>query len=201
MGQELEKSILRAATTLFARRGFAAVGVRAIAKKAQASIGAIYHHFGGKREILEAVLRREINVRKQYLETIRSQNLTFQDQVLQFMLMHFTLLKKEPDAAKIYYQERFSSGSLLRATMQGFYEEVVAYATDLVRQAMISGEVSPCNPAVVAHAFLGMVEALSYRALENDETAALISEKGPAELAVLLSAWLRSGREGVERNA
>lgn len=50
-------AVLDAATELFAADGFDATSVDDIARKAQASKGAVYHHFADKREIFAEVFR------------------------------------------------------------------------------------------------------------------------------------------------
>src|SRR3954453_18958320 len=49
--------LVRAARSLFGERGYAAVGTEEIVRAAGVTRGALYHHFGGKRELLEAVYR------------------------------------------------------------------------------------------------------------------------------------------------
>ncbi len=53
---EPKQRILKAAISLFAQKGFAAVGVREIAKEANVNIAMISYYFEGKAGILKAVL-------------------------------------------------------------------------------------------------------------------------------------------------
>jgi AcrR family transcriptional regulator len=51
-----KQRIFEAALTLFARKGYAAVGVREIAKKAEVNISMINYYFGEKAGILKAII-------------------------------------------------------------------------------------------------------------------------------------------------
>lgn len=48
-------ALVRAARPLFAERGYADVGTEEIVRAAGVTRGALYHHFGGKRDLFEAV--------------------------------------------------------------------------------------------------------------------------------------------------
>ncbi len=50
--------ILDAATEVFSARGFSAATMADIVVRSHASIGSIYHHFGGKRELFLAIYDR-----------------------------------------------------------------------------------------------------------------------------------------------
>lgn len=47
--------ILRAALTCFGERGYAATTIDEIRERSGASVGSIYHHFGGKEQIADAL--------------------------------------------------------------------------------------------------------------------------------------------------
>jgi AcrR family transcriptional regulator len=53
-----QQRILDAATEVFAARGFTASTMADIVDHSGASIGSIYHHFGGKRELFLAIFER-----------------------------------------------------------------------------------------------------------------------------------------------
>lgn len=52
--------LLDAAEVLFASQGFAATSMREIAARAGVNLAAAHYHFGGKRGLMEAVLKRRV---------------------------------------------------------------------------------------------------------------------------------------------
>lgn len=57
-GTDVESRLLDAASDLFAERGYAAVGIREIAKRAGVTVGALYHYAPSKEALLVHLLRR-----------------------------------------------------------------------------------------------------------------------------------------------
>ncbi len=53
-----QQRILDAATDVFSARGFSAATMADIVEHSGASIGSIYHHFGGKKELFLAIYDR-----------------------------------------------------------------------------------------------------------------------------------------------
>jgi len=197
----LEEKITGAAERLFARDGFTATGMRAIAQAAKVSIGAIYHYFKGKEEILERIVREEVEQRQRFLEGLRAQGLPLQKQIQGIVQMHFDLLQESSDAARLLFRERFDPSPTSRAEIQDLYGEVAKYIAEIIREGIATGEVRPCQPLLTAYTILGMVEAVSLRALGRDETAALFMKEGPKELARSLWLWLHRGQEEMRAHA
>jgi AcrR family transcriptional regulator len=53
-------ALVGAARELFARDGYDATSLDAVAARAKVTKGAVYHHFEGKRQLFEAVFSREV---------------------------------------------------------------------------------------------------------------------------------------------
>ena len=195
----LEERITAAAERLFAQEGFAATGMRAIAQAAKVSIGAIYHHFQGKEEILERIVHEEMEHRQHFLEGLRVQGLSLQKQIQGIVQMHFDLLQENSDAARLFFRERFDPSPVSKRRVQDLYSDVAEYIAGIIREGIAEGEIRSCQPLLTAYTILGMVEAVSLRALGQDETAALFVKEGPKELARSIWLWLHLGQE--ERRA
>ena len=60
-GRQAREELLSAALRVFARRGYREAGVEEIAAEAGYSKGAVYWHFSGKAELLEALLEERVD--------------------------------------------------------------------------------------------------------------------------------------------
>jgi len=198
---QLEERITKAAEKLFAQEGFAATGMRAIARVARVSIGAIYHHFKNKEEILESIVREEIKRRRQALGELRAQGLSLQKQIQEIIAMYFDLLRENSDVARVVFRERFDPSPVSKRRVQELYSDEAEYIAGIIREGITEGEIRSCQPLLTAYTILGMVEAVSLRALGRDETAALFMKEGPKELARSIWLWLRLGQEETRAHA
>src|SRR5437588_9351940 len=112
--QATREALIGAGRKLFAERGFAAIGTGEIVRAAGVSRGALYHHFDGKRGLLEAVyeqIERELAERiaaaalgaTDPLEAMRSGTEMFLDACLEPEVQRIVLL----DAPAVLGWERW----------------------------------------------------------------------------------------------
>ncbi len=73
---DTKQRIIDAAEILFASKGFRGTSLRAITDKAKVNLAAVNYHFGSKKALLEAVIKRRIQplnqVRRKRLEEVRN---------------------------------------------------------------------------------------------------------------------------------
>lgn len=191
----MEEKIVAAAEKLFAKRGFHATGMRQIARAAGVSIGAIYHYFKSKDDILLAIVRREIDHRRKFLEALRKEGLPVSEQIRHIVEMHFARLRENQDTVQLLHREGRSPSARLWRRLPSLYEEIADYLARLIDEGIAAGDIAPCHSTVAAYSIIGMVETVTQRALEGDEVAKELVKHGAEELTRLLSRWLAK-REG-----
>ena len=182
-----EKRILEAAGKLFSQRGFHGTGMRAIARAARVSLGTIYHHFRSKEEMLLALLREEYEKRRAAIEDLKRQDLPVPEMIRRIAELHFRLLTAEGPSLRPLAQSLRGLSPQVRRRIRAMRREFVDYLASLIAEGIERGQIRRCDPVIAAHAFLGMVESVSARALEEDEVAERIRERGAGELAEI--AW------------
>jgi AcrR family transcriptional regulator len=179
-------ALIAAARQLFGERGYAAVGTEQVVRAAGVTRGAMYHHFGGKRELFEAVYEQvEADVTRRIsegalgisdpLEAMRAGTEVFLDACLEPDVQRIALL----DAPAVLGWERWreiASGyglGLIEATL---------------RAAMEAGRIAPQPTKPLAHVLMGAL----------DEAAMVVARsEDPAATRIEVAATLRSLLDGL----
>lgn len=95
-------ALIEAARTLFADRGYAAVGTEEIVRAAGVTRGALYHHFGGKRDLFEAVYERiEVELAQRIADGALNAGVTAPLEAMRAGAEMFLRAATEPEAQRI----------------------------------------------------------------------------------------------------
>ncbi|MCI2425307.1 TetR/AcrR family transcriptional regulator [Candidatus Acetothermia bacterium] len=182
-----EELIRQAAIHVFARHGFHNTQVEEIAREAGVAVGTIYNYFPSKEEILLSIFEADFEARIGSYQQLRNSNLPIPAQIRALLEEHFLLATDRGDLAQVSVRERFYPGKRFKERIHKFHREMVQRIEALINEGVAQGWVRPCNPRIIAHALIGIVEsvtagALLYPAQEADQ----IRKEAPAELVDLL---------------
>jgi AcrR family transcriptional regulator len=178
------RKLLRAARRLFARRGYAGVGTEEIVRAAGVTRGALYHHFAGKRELLEAVYEQiEGELTEQIaagafaggsdpIEALHAGAEQFLDACMQPEVQRIVLL----DAPAVLGWERW------RQIAAGYGLGLIEGA---LGAAMEAGAIrrQPLRP--LAHALIGALDEIAMYVARAEDTEAARAEAGITLRALL----------------
>ncbi|ORA39413.1 TetR family transcriptional regulator [Mycobacterium aquaticum] len=163
-------ALVDAARELFARDGYDATSLDAVAARAKVTKGAVYHHFDGKRQLFEAVFTREVEQlatplveayarKKDPLEAFKAGCRAFLDECLDPELQRIVLL--DALTAIGWEQVRRLEGPLLDMMQLG------------IARAAEAGRIAPRPPAPLAHFLYGaLCETAMIVARADDQKAA-----------------------------
>ena len=163
-------ALVDAARELFARDGYDATSLDAVAARANVTKGAVYHHFDGKRQLFEAVFTREVEQlatplvnaytrKKDPWEAFKAACRAFLDECLDPDLQRIVLL--DALAAIGWEQVRRLESPLLDMMQLG------------IAQAAEAGRIAPRPPAPLAHFLYGaLCETAMIVARADDQKAA-----------------------------
>ncbi|MGD9736952.1 MAG: TetR/AcrR family transcriptional regulator [Solirubrobacterales bacterium] len=177
-------ALITAGRRLFAERGYEAVSAEQIVRAAGVTRGALYHHFGGKAELLDAVydqLEREVTERiarvvlgselESPMEAMRAGIGAFLEECAQAEVRQIALT----DAPAVLGWERWRE--IAAANGLGLIEASLS-------AAMEAGELRPLPVRPTAHLLLGALDEAAMLAARSDNPA------DRAEAAAVLGALL-----------
>lgn len=176
-----------AAAKVFSQEGFHGTGMRHIAEEAGVSIGALYHYFRSKEEVFLAVLREEYDRWLTQAQGLWKEGLPASEVVRRVVEIHFASVAAGHPSGHLLRQAGIGVPTGLRFQILALREEYARCIADLLAQAMARGEIRRAHPILTAYALLGLAEAITARALEDDHVGEELRRVGPAETAEL--AW------------
>ena len=177
-------ALLDAARALFATDGYERTSIDAVAARAKVTKGAVYHHFEGKRQLFEAVFRREVDRlttplgdayarKKDPWDGFKAAARAFLDECLDPGLQRIVLL----DASAAIGWERIRR---LEAPLLQMMETGIGRAAD-------AGRIARRPPAPLAHFLFGALCELAMIVARADDQKAAHREAA-AEIGRVLDA-------------
>lgn len=139
MNESTDGRIIETAIRLFAQRGYAGTSIRMITRDAQANLGAVTYHFGGKRELYARALERCIGPMAERAEAIAASGegdalARLEAVVLQF----FEYLQERPELPQLMLQEAVAGRTLPPGPL-ALIRRVLAAITRLVEEGQAAG--------------------------------------------------------------
>jgi AcrR family transcriptional regulator len=191
--QATREALVAAARKLFAQRGYAGVGTEEIVRAAGLTRGALYHHFGGKRELLAAVyeqIERELAERiasralgaTDPLAAMRAGTEMFLDACLEQEVQRIVLL----DAPAVLGWERWREIAA---------EHGLGLIEATLGAAMEAGEITRGPVKPLAHLLMGALDEAAMVVARADDPVASRAEVA-ATLDLLLEGLRPRGKRG-----
>jgi AcrR family transcriptional regulator len=121
-----EERILHAARTLFARRGYSATSMRAIAETAEVSLGLAYNYFGGKEALLHAVVDAGVEQVRASLAALDDSEAPPAVCLQQFVTASLDAVRTHRETWRVLYGLRHHPGALdpRRADIDGLLADI-----------------------------------------------------------------------------
>jgi len=172
--QATREALIAAARPLFAKRGYADVGAEEIVRDAGLTRGALYHHFGGKKELLAAVYEQ---IEEELVQRIASEALGATDPIeaLQAGMEMFLDACLEPDVQRIVLLD---SPAVLG--WERWRDIAARYGLGLVEgtlgAAMESGAIAEQPVRPLAHVLMGAMDEAAMLVARSDDPAATRTE-------------------------
>lgn len=160
-------TLLDAALVVFSRQGYTATRLEDIAQEAGVTRGAVYHHFGGKAELYNALVQERFGRANQVWEEALNQGGTPLQQLRRVLVRSLQYLEEDPDYRALQELVAFKTAIVpeleegLRRKQEGT-RAFIDYLAHLIEQGIDFGEIRPgVNPRDAALAVIGLLNGVS----------------------------------------
>jgi AcrR family transcriptional regulator len=178
--REREHEILRAAIRVFARQGYHKSKVGEVAAEAGVAYGLVYHYFGSKEALLEAIFRRTWKQMLRVVQEIEDSDTTSQEQLRSVAGLVLQAWRVDPELVGVLVREVTRSPQL-----QNEVDEIAhAFAAleRIVARGQERGELRrDLDARLASWAFYGALEEILtgwvYERLPDDDEATARAEQ------------------------
>ena len=173
--EERRSEILKAATRVFAAKGFRRADVREIADKAGVGKGTVYRHFGTKKQLFLAAVDRGMG---ELTETILSRIAPFPDPIKKIEVgvkEYFSFFDKNKDLVEIFIQERSEFRGKSKATYFTYRDNNINELEENLREGIKKGIFRKVNVKRAAEALTDLMYGTVISHLMRGERSRLVS--------------------------
>ena len=157
--REKRRLILRAAITVFARSGYHTSRVADVAKEAGVAYGLVYHYFGSKEDLLEAVFRRTWSRMLEAVQEIERSELSAREQMAAVARIVLGAWETDPDLVRVLVRE------VARSPQLGREVDEIAHAFQALERIVAGGQErgelrTDVEPRIAAWILYGALEEI-----------------------------------------
>ena len=171
-----KQNLLKAALEVFSRKGYAATRVEDIAKQANVTTGAIYHHFGGKSDLYIALIEVYSARANQIFQQIIDEGGPPAAVLRRLLVRLFEYAEEDKEyiaVAELFLNTNDVSPELAIINQQVLESRraLVKFFTDLIQNGLDDGEFHPwVSPENTALALLGFINGMGLIWLQDPES-------------------------------
>ena len=189
------EDILKAAISIFSRKGYHDTTISDIIKSANIARGTFYLYFDHKKQIFDSILNALLVELDQCIKNIevgkdRPHPL---DQLRGNLTRVFTLLIENPDLSRILLRHATGLDEESDQRITEFYGKVAYTIEDALRLGIKMGLIRECNPKISSYCILGGIKEV----IEHFS----LTRKGASEIDIIVEEVLNFGIHGLKNPA
>jgi AcrR family transcriptional regulator len=186
---ERRLSVLRAARSVFARKGLAAAKISDVAAEAGISYGLVYHYFPQKEFLFAAVVEETVQAWEDLLTQAREQSATPWDRLVFMCSRMMRGVHEEPESLLVVVRAFTEDDApiAVRDALERYKRQVHEQLAAFVEEGQRHGSVAPGSPSELARALLALIQGLAI-------SRVLDTSGAPPPLEIVLR-LLKPGRE------
>ncbi|MGD9368256.1 MAG: TetR/AcrR family transcriptional regulator [Desulfobacteraceae bacterium] len=164
------KQIIKAATKIFARKGFHRAKMDEIAEAAKVAKGTLYYHYAGKSKLFAATVTAGMEEIMDKISRELESDLPFMEHFRLLLANTIRIYLKNKEVIRIYVNE-LSSGidAEALAEIKKARRRFLRFVTDTLQTGQEMGYLKPLPRRISATVLVGMVDAFCNNQLDPEE--------------------------------
>lgn len=156
------RKILKAATKIFAKKGFFNARISDIAKEAEVADGTIYLYFNNKFDILISIFEHEIGKLTEQIKELLGKESDPRKMLEIFIEKHLKEMKKNKNLAEVIHIELRQTNKFIRDYRNNKFSEYIDIVADIIKK----GQEESCfrgdmSPDIAKRAVFGALDEIS----------------------------------------
>jgi len=154
------EQIAEAALALISEKGMQGLAIASLARRVGLVNSALYRHFNGKDEVLDAMLDLIGDRLMANVKAVRRESARPLDQLRQLLMRHIRLIRENQALPRIVFSEEIYSGKPERRTkLFNIISRYLTNVSDIFSEGQKNGTIrSDTDPLVLAVMFLGLIQ-------------------------------------------
>lgn len=161
-----QEQIVKAALGLAGTRGIKALTITAIVKEIGVVPSAIYRHFKGKKEIIDAIIELIGKRIRSNMERVCTETDDALERLRLLHSRHISMIRENNGIPRLIFSEEICGAQTENGLKQRLYTTIQAYrrgVTKIVREGQDSGVLRPdIAPEAVSLMFLGLIQPTAF---------------------------------------
>lgn len=155
-----QEQIVLAALNLVATQGLRSLNVAALARRVGLVPSAIYRHFKGKEEIIDAVLEHIRGMLQGNVDAVCEETPDSLERLQRLLFRHIQLIRENLAIPRVIFSEDVYSGrSGRKERVFGMVSDYLSRVAEIIRQGQGAGRIDPSiDPKAASIMFLGLVQ-------------------------------------------
>lgn len=155
-----QEQIVLAALNLVATQGLKGLNVAGVARRIGLVPSAIYRHFKGKEEIIDAVLEHIRGMLRGNVDAVCGETSDSLERLRRLLFRHVRLIRENLAIPRVIFSEDIYGGrSGRKERVYGIISDYLSRVEEIIRQGQEAGRIDPkIDPNTVAVMFLGLVQ-------------------------------------------
>ncbi len=167
--QDRIDTIVEAASTVFAAKGFEAASIAEIARTADVSDGLIYRYFSNKRDLLYRVLQAFYERVVGDLAAEAAKGKSFQEKLHQLVRRHLETFVADRGLCRLFLSEVRIASDYRGSAIEALHRRYAAVLTALIEDGIAKGEVKPeVSARLVRDVIFGAIEHIAWPYVNGD---------------------------------